>query len=92
MYIKIVKGEYSELPSHLTPEAVDIIRGMLNTNPEKRLTLEQVQSHKWFTSTIPEPPQIFKEVEQPRMNFVVVYKIAMCLKTCQAQDLITEIE
>lgn len=40
-------GEY-KVPSHLSLEAVDILKRMLNTNPDERYTTERIRSHTWF--------------------------------------------
>ena len=44
LYKKILAGEY-ECPKFISNEARDLIRGILTTDPEKRITLAQIKSH-----------------------------------------------
>ena len=41
LYKKILKGEF-EIPSFLSIQAVELIKGLLTVEPEKRLTFEQI--------------------------------------------------
>ena len=43
----VIKGYYKEL-EYMSPECKDLIRRMLETNPEKRITLEEIKRHKWI--------------------------------------------
>eukprot|EP00957_Ditylum_brightwellii_P087011 6623194-Ditylum_brightwellii.AAC.1 len=47
---KIVKGEY-EMMTWWSQEEEDIIKGMLNVNVSKRLTLNEVMNHSFWTSS-----------------------------------------
>ncbi|CAG9334066.1 unnamed protein product [Blepharisma stoltei] len=47
LYKKIRSGEY-KVPKHLSLEAIDILKRILNTNPEERYTVEQIRGHPWF--------------------------------------------
>ena len=47
LYKKILAGEY-KIPAWLSVEAVDILRKILNTDPEKRYTIDKIRSHPWF--------------------------------------------
>ena len=47
LYKKILAGEY-ECPKFISNEARDLIRGILTTDPEKRITLAQIKSHPWY--------------------------------------------
>jgi len=49
---KIRKGEYKE-PEHLSIEARDLIRGLIQTDPEKRFSMSQVLSHPWVLKDLP---------------------------------------
>jgi serine/threonine protein kinase len=43
----------------LTPDAIDLLSGMLSVDPEKRLSLDQVLSHPWVVGeakSVPPPP------------------------------------
>lgn len=48
LYKKILAGEF-QLPKFLSPEAKDMLNGLLNTNPEKRLNIASIRSHPWFS-------------------------------------------
>ena len=48
LYKKIMKGEYS-IPSFVSSNATDLIKRILNTDPEKRFTIEQIKAHPWFS-------------------------------------------
>ena len=43
----ILTGTY-EVPTDLSPECLDIIRKMLEVDPEKRLSIGDVTNHPWF--------------------------------------------
>ncbi|WVR06559.1 hypothetical protein IAU60_003590 [Kwoniella sp. DSM 27419] len=51
----ILKGEYEE-PDWLSEEARALIRGMLQQDPAKRLTIEGVLTHPWFQLTLVDRP------------------------------------
>ena len=40
-------GEY-ETPRILSAESKDILKGILNTNPEKRFSIKDIRSSKWY--------------------------------------------
>ena len=42
----ITKGYYS-IPDYLSTECKDLIKKILEINPEKRITLEEIKKHKW---------------------------------------------
>jgi len=43
---KIIKGNYN-IPEFLSNDCKDLIKNMLVTDPDKRITLEQIKNHKW---------------------------------------------
>jgi serine/threonine protein kinase len=47
LYKKIIDGNYS-IPNFLSDSAKDLLKNILNTDPEKRYTLKQIRSHAWF--------------------------------------------
>lgn len=47
LYQKILKGYY-EIPSFLSLDAVRILKGLLEVNPKKRLTFEQLRREPWL--------------------------------------------
>lgn len=56
LYKKIMNGDYS-IPSHVSPEARQLIKMILNTDPEKRYTIDQIRSHPWYRLNPPNEPQ-----------------------------------
>ena len=48
----IVKGKY-QLKDDISLEARNLLRGLLEVNPEKRLTIKQIYRHKWFADLDP---------------------------------------
>lgn len=47
----ILRGDYEE-PEWLTEDARSLIRGMLQSNPDNRLSMEGILTHPWFKKTI----------------------------------------
>jgi len=47
LYRKICAAEY-EMPDFVSDEVADLIRGMLTTDPAKRLTLTGIRDHTWY--------------------------------------------
>ena len=47
LYKKILAGDF-KLPNWLSPEACDLLRKILVTDPEKRFTIEKIRAHPWF--------------------------------------------
>ena len=52
LYKKIIKGVF-ETPEFLSPLAVDLLHRILNVDPEKRYTIEQIKEHPWFNQLNP---------------------------------------
>ena len=49
LYKKIKLGDFS-MPLFISDEAKSLIRGILNTDPNKRLTIPQIKEHPWYKS------------------------------------------
>ncbi len=49
----IIKGKYT-LKDDISIEARNLLRGLLEVNPEKRLTISQIYRHKWFEDLDPD--------------------------------------
>lgn len=47
LYKKILAGEF-ELPKFISPASKDILKCILNVNPENRYTIQQIRSTEWF--------------------------------------------
>ena len=52
LYKKIIKGIF-ETPDFISPYAVDLLHRILNVDPEKRYTIEQIKEHPWFNQINP---------------------------------------
>jgi len=48
IFCRILKGKRCQLPDSTSPEAKDLLNGLLQYDPSKRLTAEQVLSHPWL--------------------------------------------
>jgi len=63
LFRKIKSGMYS-LPSHLSQLSRDLILKMLVVDPMKRIKLEEIRNHGWFTHNLPKylqyPPHIME--------------------------------
>lgn len=47
LYKKILAADY-RTPSFLTENAVDFLKWILNVDPSKRYTIENIRAHKWY--------------------------------------------
>jgi len=47
LYKKILAASY-KLPKFVSYEVTDLIKGILNTDPRKRFTIEDIRKHPWF--------------------------------------------
>jgi serine/threonine protein kinase len=69
LYRKILSGEY-KTPKWISPEVKDLIRRILETDPEKRLTIAQIRQHAWClmvpTDTIPREASHAAEIEETK--------------------------
>ena len=53
LYKKILKGEYEE-PEFLSENAKDILKKVMNTNPETRYKINDIRKHPWYSLVKPE--------------------------------------
>lgn len=47
LYKKILSADY-QMPNFISAEAKDLIKRILTTDPEKRITIEEIKTHPWF--------------------------------------------
>ena len=47
MYKKIIAGKYT-VPSHVSKFGRELIHSLLNTNPKKRIKIQQIKKHSWI--------------------------------------------
>lgn len=52
LYRKITGGIYS-VPSFVSPEAKEMIRGLMNTDPEARFDIDKIKAHPWYNKVTP---------------------------------------
>lgn len=67
----IVKGKYV-LKDDISIEARNLLRGLLEVNPEKRLTIKQIYRHKWFADLDPHL-QLFNDQERDMIRKEYTY-------------------
>lgn len=72
----------SRLPSgakNVSPEAVDLLRSILQVNPKERPTTAAILSHKWLTCDLPSPPSspsmMGMESNEPKKKWSWGFKI-----------------
>lgn len=53
LYKKIING-HIEYPRFLSPELVDLLRGILRTSPSSRFSFKEVFAHPWMQKFKPE--------------------------------------
>ncbi|KAK9808869.1 hypothetical protein WJX72_005481 [[Myrmecia] bisecta] len=53
MFPRIVAADF-EAPRHVSPECLNLLRGMLTADPAKRITIMQILNHPWFLKDLPE--------------------------------------
>lgn len=57
LYQKILSGEF-EVPEFMSPLVEDILHKVLNTDPKKRYTIQDIRKHEWFLKYhLKEPPK-----------------------------------
>ena len=47
LYKKIIAGDF-KCGAWVSPDATDLLKNVLNTNPESRYTIDKIRAHKWF--------------------------------------------
>lgn len=52
LYKKILSGEF-KIPSFVSKDSADLIKGILNTDPDKRLKILDIRGHSWFSLSKP---------------------------------------
>lgn len=71
LYRKILSGEY-KTPKWISPEVKDLIRKILETDPEKRLNISQIRQHPWCLlippHSIPKEEPNADEIEETRQE------------------------
>ncbi|XP_077590315.1 serine/threonine-protein kinase BRSK1-like isoform X4 [Stigmatopora nigra] len=65
-----VKSGVFHMPHFIPPDCQSLLKGMIEVNPDKRLTLEAIQTHAWYQSGRNEPCP-----EQPPPRRVCVTRV-----------------
>ena len=78
LYKKILNCEYT-FPSDINPEAKDLIKKILNTNPQERYTLEQIRSHPWFAKNLMKSRRL-----QPQSSKLKLDAFTPCLENSES--------
>ncbi|CAD8138137.1 unnamed protein product [Paramecium octaurelia] len=91
LYKKIIAGDI-KFPKFITNEAKDLVKNILNTDPSKRYTIQEIRKHSWFNfqnqkiptglvigfHKIPIDPEIIKQL----VNFGISIEYAeKCIET-----------
>ena len=79
LYDKIVKGDY-KIDFTTSPEAKDLITKILQTDPTKRLTINQIKAHPWMKMRFlfRMRKQNKKIYQEERIDYRVIDKLAEC--------------
>ena len=76
MYKKILSGDYS-IPKFVSSEGRDLIKNILNTDPTKRYTIDDIRRHPWMNMVkLPrEPEGIIIGYHQVPVNLFVFFRL-----------------
>lgn len=81
LYKKILSGEYS-CPKYISIESKDILKNILNTDPNKRYGVEEIRRHVWYNlnkevktqgvivgfNTVPIDKEVLKSLDEYGFN------------------------
>jgi len=56
LYKKILDGDFT-IPDFVSPEAHEVLKGILTVDPEKRFTIQQIRETKWYNLIQSKPRQ-----------------------------------
>ncbi|XP_022552842.2 SNF1-related protein kinase catalytic subunit alpha KIN11-like isoform X1 [Brassica napus] len=75
---KKIKGGIYTLPSHLSPDARDLIPRMLVVDPVKRISIPEIRQHRWFQTHLPRylavaPPDTLEQAK--KINEEIVQEV-----------------
>ncbi len=75
LYKKILGGDFT-IPKHVSGHARDLLKGILNTDPQKRLTIAQIRAHHWLQLAPLKPRQgIISGLHQVPVDGVILKQI-----------------
>ena len=67
----IIKGKYN-LKEEISPEAKHLMRNMMETDPNKRITINKILKHPWITSAATEY-EVFNDEEKEVVKKEFIY-------------------
>lgn len=77
LYKKILKGRF-EVPEFLSPNAKDLLKRVLNTDPKKRATIREIREHAWYS--LVKPPEYDEGImigyKQVPMDYGIVSELS----------------
>ena len=82
LYKKILAADY-QLPEFVSEDAADLIDRILTTDPKKRISIEEIRDHPWFSitkSTLSKDPGTIVGIDPPPTCPVVVTHLESLLK------------
>lgn len=71
LYKKILAGEFS-IPKFVSSKGRDLMKRILDTNPETRYSFEEISAHPWFQQIVPEPEISHQLLQSTSMQVVVL--------------------
>ena len=76
LYQKIIQGKFS-LPDFLSKDCKAIIKGILNTDPNKRFKIKDIRNHIWFINHNQYQNQqvINNQIDKDIINFMYANKL-----------------
>ncbi|CAL6060946.1 Kinase [Hexamita inflata] len=92
LFKKISNGQFT-IPPFISPSASDLIKQILIIDPAKRLTIDQIINHPWFTSTLNEPFIKVTELNTPtKIDFRVVHSMTQAIPEWNPPKIIKAIQ
>ncbi|XP_033332129.1 maternal embryonic leucine zipper kinase isoform X1 [Megalopta genalis] len=77
LYRKILSGKYDE-PSYLSNSSRRLIRAMLQIDPKKRITIQELCNHPWITTGFLNPVSFLHKTNFEKDNDVLSTMSAIC--------------
>lgn len=74
LYKKILSADY-HLPNYVSKDAADLLSKILETDPDKRITIPEIRKHKWFNlveDSLPTKPGTMIGTDQPPVDNSIV--------------------
>lgn len=67
LYSKIMKGEYT-IPTDISSEATDLIKKILNIDPQQRYTLQKIRQHPWFVNNLMKSQKLMPQTSKLKLD------------------------